>query len=217
MGTSRGSTTRSPPRPPTPRALPSSAGTHRPPMPPLLCSWGLSQAVLSPRGHRAPRRRRSPSSSSSTRTRWCSRSASTRASSRVRWVSSMTRRLLLILLLGALFGCASADLPKRTQLQIREFQTRSYETSDVKLVMKAVANVMQDDGYMINDANAELGLITGRKETDIESVGGRVWRTLFFMYGATSGKTAIIEATGNVSAFGSQTKVRMNFHLKVLN
>ena len=129
----------------------------------------------------------------------------------------MTRRLLLLLPLGALFGCASADLPKRTQLQIREFQTRFYETSDVKMVMKAVANVMQDDGYMINDANAELGLITGRKETDVETVGGKVWRTLFFMYGATSEKTAIIEATGNVSAFGSQTKVRMNFLFKLLN
>ena len=125
---------------------------------------------------------------------------------------------LLLGYLGAAGGCASnPSQPRATQLQIREFQTRSFDTEDVMMVMKAVASVMQDDGYIIKEANSDLGLLTATKETDIDSTGGKLWRSLFFMYGATSQKTAVIEATGNVSSFGAETRVRMNFQLRVLD
>jgi len=135
---------------------------------------------------------------------------------------SRPRRLfaaaLLAPFLGASGGCASnPGQPRATQLQIRELQTRSFDTDDVMMVMKAVASVMQDDGYIIKEANSDLGLLTASKETDIESTGGKLWRSLFFMYGATSQKTAVVEATGNISPFGEQTRVRMNFQLRVLD
>jgi hypothetical protein len=61
----------------------------------------------------------------------------------------------------------SPTTPK-TQLEIREIQTRSYDTPDTKMVMKAVLNVLQDEGYNIKNAETELGLLTASKEIDIE-------------------------------------------------
>ncbi len=51
------------------------------------------------------------------------------------------------------FGCATTNgTLQKTQLQIREFQTRSYETNDVKMVMKAMLNILQDDGFIVKNA-----------------------------------------------------------------
>lgn len=54
---------------------------------------------------------------------------------------------LLFILSVFAYGCAStAVTPRMTQLQIREFQARPDEINDTKLVMKAMLNVLQDDG-----------------------------------------------------------------------
>jgi hypothetical protein len=54
-----------------------------------------------------------------------------------------------IILVGMLLvaGCIDRG-PQRTglpALQIREFQTRTYETADTAMVMKALLNVLQDE------------------------------------------------------------------------
>src|SRR5213593_2649745 len=57
------------------------------------------------------------------------------------------RRSPLFLLIAVL-GCAapaSQLVRPSTQLQTREFQTRTYETTDTPMVMKALLNVLQDD------------------------------------------------------------------------
>ena len=132
----------------------------------------------------------------------------------------MSRYTLLLAPFGALLGCATSDLtPPKTQLQVREFQTRSYDTSDAKMVIKAVFNVLQDDGFIVKVANVDLGLLTATREADIESKGERLGAILKGLYGlgGTWKKAAILDATANVSEFGAQTKVRMNFQLKVLD
>src|SRR5437870_411717 len=53
-----------------------------------------------------------------------------------------------LFLLIAVLGCAapaSQLVRPSTQLQTREFQTRTYETTDTPMVMKALLNVLQDD------------------------------------------------------------------------
>lgn len=132
-------------------------------------------------------------------------------------MTDRTRRFLVLLPFVALLGCASSGAPKRTQLQIREFQTRIYETADVKMVMKAVFNVLQDEGYTVTQANSELGLLTATKDTDVDSMSERVAGWVLPFYGGNRSKTSIHEVTCNVTAFGSVTKVRMNFHERVLN
>jgi hypothetical protein len=124
--------------------------------------------------------------------------------------------VLFLLSLGFLLSCMGA--PKvdttKTQLQIREFQTRAYDTTDTKMVLKAVANVLQDDGYIIRDAEVELGIINAVKEADIESGGEKFLAILFLGVNARWKKNMIIESTINVSEFGKQTRVRANFMAK---
>ncbi len=76
----------------------------------------------------------------------------------------------LMLILGACTTTAPKPEIKKTQLEIRELQTRSYDTKDVKLVMKAVMHALQDDNFIIQQANIDLGLLTAQKEVDLEKV-----------------------------------------------
>ena len=115
-------------------------------------------------------------------------------------------------------GCATTGVtPTKTQLQIREFQTRSYETNDVKMVMKAMLNVLQDDGFIVKNANVVLGFLTATKEVDVESKGEAFVAGLFLGAQARWKKNSIIESTANVSEFGKQCRVRVNFQVKVMD
>jgi len=124
-----------------------------------------------------------------------------------------------ILLSFVVFGCVpqGAIAPEKTQLQIREFQTRSYETNDVKMVMKALLNVLQDDGFIVKNANTELGLLSATKEIDVENTGEAIFSTLLAGDKARYKKNSTIECSANVSEFGKEAKVRVNFQIKTLD
>ena len=134
--------------------------------------------------------------------------------------------LMLAVAVGAT-GCAAAVPPTKSQLEVREIQTRTFDTSDTKLVMKAMLNVLQDDGYVVRNAVVDLGLITAAKEIDLapgrsEPVGGdfigaRGGVVLGFQGPPLYRKTEVHEFTGNISEFGKQTRVRINIQRKVLD
>ena len=125
---------------------------------------------------------------------------------------------LLPLAVAVAVGCSTtgANTPK-TQLEIREFQTRTYPTNDVKLVMKAMLNVLQDDGYIVKNAATDLGLLNAQKEVNVENKGEAVLSMLVFRNNAKWKKNSIIDATANVSEFGTECKVRVNFQVKTLD
>jgi len=130
----------------------------------------------------------------------------------------MRRSLIIVLIAFAVAACAPTGLQhQKTQLQIREFQTKSYETNDPKMVMKAMLNVLQDDGFIVKNAVLDLGLLSGEKSVDIENSGEAFLATFFAGANARWKKAAIIECTANVSEFGDITKVRVNFQLKILD
>lgn len=132
----------------------------------------------------------------------------------------MTRvtAVAVVLLFGLTLGCVPMPpKPQQTQLQIREFQTRTYETKDTKMVMKAVLNVLQDDGFIVKNANVELGLITATKELDVENKGAALFAALLGGREARWKKNSVIECSGNVSDFCATTRVRVNFQMKVMN
>ena len=112
-----------------------------------------------------------------------------------------------------IIGCARPNTTvQKTQLQVREFQTRSFNTKDVRLVMKAMINVLQDEGFIIKTANIELGLLSATKEVegnrDVMSIGSIVIRD-------TGGSNSTItECSANISEYGDQVKVRVNFQKK---
>jgi len=123
--------------------------------------------------------------------------------------------LVLIGLMGLSVSCATTNVePQKTQLQIREFQTRTFDVESEIMVLKAVANVLQDEGYIITNAESALGLITAQKEASIEDGTEKFFAILFAGANARYKKSQIIDSTANVSQFGKQVRVRMNFQLK---
>jgi len=123
------------------------------------------------------------------------------------------------LLFVVALSCAPATnvQPEKTQLQIREFQTRTFDVDNELMVMKAVASVLLDEGFIVKDAETDLGIISATKELDIESGSEKFFSILFFGANARWAKNSIIESTVNVSSFGKQVKVRVIFQVKSMN
>lgn len=107
--------------------------------------------------------------------------------------------------------------PEKTQLEIRQFQTRVFDTSDVRLAMKSVLDVLQDDGYIVKNVALDLGFLTAIKDVDIATSRERLFAQVTGGKDARWLKHQIIEATVNVSEFGQKIRVRANFQSKVLD
>jgi len=130
----------------------------------------------------------------------------------------MKNKWLLAMTVLFCVGCVTASgKTQKTQLQTREYQTRSYDTNDYKMVMKAVLNSLQDEGYIVKNAVLDLGLLTATKEINVEDKGQVLLQKLLRKDKATWPKNATYEATANVSEFGSETRVRLNFQVKTYN
>ena len=119
-----------------------------------------------------------------------------------------------------LIGCIAPPVkPARSTLQIRELQTREFQTNDTNIVMRAVLNALQDDGFIIRNAVSELGLLTASKEKDLSPRTG--WEAV--LQGALSdrdqrwAKTQSTEANATVAAFGRMVRVRITFQEKVID
>lgn len=146
--------------------------------------------------------------------------------------------IITILIASVLSGCTIVRSGKpdttKTQLQLREIQTREFDTNDVKLVMKAVFNVLQDDGFVVKNVVTELGLISASKELQISAnTTGKsdIWTDIFESLVKSSGqhntrnsheslkfdKFKVVEVGVNVTEFGTRTKVRANFQAKILD
>jgi len=81
----------------------------------------------------------------------------------------MSRLPGLMLLLGllSLAGCATTTPTNiaggGTQLETRQIQTREYDTLDKAMTMRSVIATLQDLGFTIDQADAELGTITATR------------------------------------------------------
>ena len=79
----------------------------------------------------------------------------------------MTIKHALLICVAGLAGCATAtpvDIGSNTtQLESRQIQTRQYDTLDKTLTMRSVVATLQDLGFTIDQADAELGTITATR------------------------------------------------------
>ncbi len=81
----------------------------------------------------------------------------------------MSRSLSLLPLLGLvlLTGCATTTPANvagpGTQLETRQIQTREYDTLDKGMTMRSVIATLQDLGFTIDQADADLGTITATR------------------------------------------------------
>jgi hypothetical protein len=151
----------------------------------------------------------------------------------------MQRLIILLTLVSSLVACTVIDdsvnkqTTEKSQLQIREFQTREFDTNNSKLVLKAVLNVLQDDGFVVKNAVPDLGLLTASKEIDLNAktdTKGEFWGDLLSAIVIASSdnntshhrrgddkpqkKFKTIEVSVNVTEIGSRCKVRANFQAK---
>ena len=69
-------------------------------------------------------------------------------------------------LITLLCGCASTHNDvlgtTQTQIQMRNYQSRMFDTSDKALVLRAVVSTMQDLGFIIERADEKLGTVSGQ-------------------------------------------------------
>ncbi len=132
---------------------------------------------------------------------------------------------LVLCLICLLLTCSSVVMAKsskneiitpQTQLQKRQYQTRNFSGVSKPTVMKAMLNVLQDQGFMVYNANPILGFISGSKEFSPGDKSIDMQRE--FGTTRTGGAVvAVVEATANVSEFGKDVRVRINFKRKLLN
>jgi len=132
------------------------------------------------------------------------------------------RHCLLLLACTVLAaGCAPVIKPSKSALEVRALQTYTFDTADTKLVMKAMLNALQDQGYVVRNAVTELGLITASKEVDLApgrySEGFSGGAGFHWPAEPTFAKLEINDFTGNVTELGQQTRIRISFQRKVLD
>ena len=107
-----------------------------------------------------------------------------------------------------------------TQLEKRQFQTKTYQAQDSILAMKALLNVLQDEGFIVYNVNSLLGYIYGVKDFDISDPNVDISKE----FGVTKSrlnyngvKVATLEVSANVTQYGDKSRVRVNFKRKLLN
>lgn len=127
----------------------------------------------------------------------------------MKWITP----LALVLVTTSFYHCAPAT-PPQTQMQIRQYQTRMYDINDSIRALKAVMNVLQDEGYIVKQANTDLGLLVATKEEPISGAGFSR-----FMMGpeATYDTNQVTECSANVTSYNNQMRVRVNFIQKRVN
>lgn len=80
---------------------------------------------------------------------------------------SRSQQLLALLGLLSLAGCATTTPTNiagaGTQLETRQIQTRQYDTLDKAMTMRSVIATLQDLGFTIDQADAELGTVTATR------------------------------------------------------
>lgn len=134
-------------------------------------------------------------------------------------MKQFTYLICTIITCTAFTSCAPREAahPPETQLQIREMQTREFDTKDTKLVMKSMMHVLQDEGFIIKNAVSDLGLLSAEKNIDIEDKGQAIMVQMLVGPGGRWNKQQILDASANVSEFGDKTRVRINFQIKTLD
>lgn len=80
--------------------------------------------------------------------------------------------VLVLALLGG--GCASSQkqilATDESQVALRAIQSRAFDTTDKKLMMRSVINTLQDLDFLIQDSSLDLGTVTGQKFSGITVV-----------------------------------------------
>ena len=133
------------------------------------------------------------------------------------------RRICSAFLLGLISsaGCAGVSLESDLNLtpellQQRQMQTRRFDTADEQRILKTCTGLLQDTGFIVDESDTRLGLITGSKRRD--ATDAAQWA--LFIVGAFFGLSIppddnqimkVCVATRPVGESGAQVAVRVIF------
>lgn len=132
-------------------------------------------------------------------------------------VGRLLGSLVAVLLLG---GCVYQPAkPPLTQLQLRQLQSRSYENRDPITAMRAVINALLDEGFIIKNADKDLGFVQASKDVEI-SGGQQIYADFGGIFGNNQARwrnSSVIDCSGTLTTVGRSTNVRLIFQKKVLD
>lgn len=129
-----------------------------------------------------------------------------------------TKTIISLALLPMLTACMPRNTePPMTQMEVRVIQSREFDTPNLKLVMKTMMNVLQDEGYIIKNAVSDLGLLTAEKQINVEDKAQAFLLCCLAGERARWCKQKVLEASANVSEYGTKTKIRINFQIKTFD
>lgn len=89
------------------------------------------------------------------------------------------KNFLFIITSFFLISCATKT-PELTPAQIKIMTTKQFETSK-EIVFKSTISLLQSEGYLIENANTETGLITGYKRLEINRKLSRKSKATFYI------------------------------------
>jgi hypothetical protein len=140
----------------------------------------------------------------------------------------------IVFLCLSVIGCATAPpagflKPGEENLAMRQLQIRQYDTANQEQIITAVAGVVQDLGFTLDDSETELGLVSASKKADASVTGQKFWAGLVdvlnAMNGVPSNASASCDAAQVVKASiivkpsleGNKTVVRITLQRVVWN
>jgi len=140
---------------------------------------------------------------------------------------SLRLSALVAMMMIALTGCQSTKIPKdalvlkQESLQLRQLQTRSFDTTDEKKLLQAGAGVLQDLGFTLEESEVNLGVLVASKDRDATEAGqvaGSVAMAILFGVHTSVDKNQKIRAALVTSpASDTRTKLRVTFQRVVWN
>lgn len=86
----------------------------------------------------------------------------------------MKNCFLFIIISALLAGCVSDSRKElfatdQSQVQVRSYQSRVFDTTDRDKTLKTVIATLQDLGFVISKADATVGVVTGEKYANQDS------------------------------------------------
>ena len=122
------------------------------------------------------------------------------------------KRLIWLAIIGisifVFIGCETIPKdvlkPSEDYLTARQLQMRKFDTTNQGLMLAAVAGVLQDLGFTIDESESEIGLLVASKEADAVNPGEVTLTVLADIFNAVMGTptayTADADATQKVRA-----------------
>ncbi len=115
------------------------------------------------------------------------------------------KKIIIALVCLSLAACSSHKMVKPTLsgLELQQLQTKEYEAA-YDITFRSVMSVLQDAGYVLENADIETGFITGKSPTNTNNTYNLWWG--FQSKQITTKVSSTVEKIGE-----NYAKVRLNF------